>query len=77
MALIALTNCRLVHSEPQALTGRAVMVRDSRVVAITEAATVQMDWPECTRIIDLNGDYLAPGLIDLQVAIVRLNEVLR
>lgn len=78
--MFALVNCRLLASErgdsfdaPQ--LGKAVLVHGCRIVAVVQQNSLSTDWPGCRIFVDLHNDYLAPGLIDLQVFIVLLMQL--
>jgi N-acetylglucosamine-6-phosphate deacetylase len=60
--ITALTNLQLI-SDGKITTGKAVLIEGDKIIDIIAATTV----PRGTTIIDLNGNYLAPGLIDLQI----------
>jgi N-acetylglucosamine-6-phosphate deacetylase len=61
--LIALTNATIFTGN-ETLAGKAVLINDSRIEAIIDHGSI----PESTTIFDCKGDYLSPGLIDLQIA---------
>ena len=60
--IIAFHNLRLI-SDGHIAQGKAVLVTGGQVTAITDENTI----PEGVKKIDLQGAYLAPGLIDLQI----------
>ncbi|MFD2570680.1 N-acetylglucosamine-6-phosphate deacetylase [Spirosoma soli] len=49
------------------LTGASVRVDNSRIQEVSTANIVLSDVPDNASIIDLNGDYLVPGMVDLQL----------
>lgn len=60
--MYALTHCTLC-TEQQELTDRALLIEGSRIVGIVSLADLATDCPQ----IDLSGDKVAPGFIDLQL----------
>jgi len=61
--LTALTNS-VIFTGSEKLSGKTLIIEDDKIKAIADPATIPADIPT----IDCNGDYIAPGLIDLQVA---------
>lgn len=71
--MFALVNHRLLMADDKAgeslvlpRLGAAVVVADSAVVAVLDEDKLEDEYPDCP-IVDLQGKYLAPGFIDLQV----------
>lgn len=60
--ITALTNLRLI-SDGSITTGNAVLIEDAQITAVIPATEIPQD---ATRI-DLDNNFLAPGLIDLQI----------
>ncbi|MES2377193.1 MAG: N-acetylglucosamine-6-phosphate deacetylase [Bacteroidota bacterium] len=60
--ITALTNLRLI-SDGTITTGKAVLIEDEKITAVIPATEIPND---ATRI-DLNNNFLAPGLLDLQI----------
>lgn len=60
--ITALTNC-IILSGGSELSGRTVLVKNGKVLDIVQTANNPRD----STVINLEGAYLAPGLIDLQV----------
>src|SRR4051812_30915668 len=60
--ITALTNLQLI-SDGKIATDKAVLIEGAQIIDIIAAT----DLPTGTAIIDLHGNYLAPGLIDLQI----------
>jgi N-acetylglucosamine-6-phosphate deacetylase len=58
----ALHNLQLI-SDGHIATGKAVLISGDKITAIVDETAI----PDHTQKIDLNGAYLAPGLIDLQI----------
>ena len=58
----ALHNMRLI-SGGTITTGKAVLIEDEKITAVIDENTI----PQDAKSINLNGAYLAPGLIDLQI----------
>jgi len=59
----AFTNATVLTGN-ETITGKAVIIDNNRIRAITDPGSVPSD----ARIIDCNNNFLAPGLIDLQIA---------
>ena len=60
--ITALTNLRLI-SDGVITTGKAVLIENEKIIAVI----VDNDIPTDATRIDLKNNFLAPGLIDLQV----------
>lgn len=60
--MYALANCTL-YTEQQELTDRALLIDGTRIVEIVNLADLATDCPR----IDLDGDQVAPGFVDLQL----------
>lgn len=68
--MLALINHKLLQTDIRTSSpclGAAVIVLGGKVLAITAEDKLDMEWPGC-KIIDLGGNFLSPGLIDLQVS---------
>lgn len=61
--LTALTNAT-IYTGTEVLTGKAVLINDNRIAGIVDNEAV----PESAEKADCQGKYVAPGLIDLQIA---------
>jgi N-acetylglucosamine-6-phosphate deacetylase len=59
----ALTNAA-IFTGSETLKGKAVLIKDKKIDGITDPASIPIDY----EIIDCDGNYLSPGLIDLQIA---------
>jgi len=60
--ITALTNC-IILTDGTEVSGKAVLVEGNKIVNVVHTA----DIPSGSEILDLEGTYLAPGLIDLQI----------
>ncbi|WP_416671680.1 N-acetylglucosamine-6-phosphate deacetylase [Egbenema bharatensis] len=60
--MYALTNGR-IYTGQEELTDRALLIQDDQIVGWVDAAAVDADCP----VVDLQGDAIAPGFIDLQL----------
>jgi N-acetylglucosamine-6-phosphate deacetylase len=60
--LTALYNTQIVTGGA-IISGKAVIINQSKIAAVVN----QQDIPEGAELIDLKGDYIAPGLLDLQI----------
>jgi N-acetylglucosamine-6-phosphate deacetylase len=60
--ITALHNLQII-SGGSVVPGKAVLITEDRITAIVDEQAI----PEQTKKVDLNGAYLAPGLIDLQI----------
>ncbi|HXH99722.1 MAG TPA: N-acetylglucosamine-6-phosphate deacetylase [Sphingobacteriaceae bacterium] len=60
--ITALTNC-IIISNGSEIFGRAVLIKDTAILDVVNATSI----PDDSTVIDLDGAYLAPGLIDLQI----------
>ncbi|MFD2148361.1 hypothetical protein [Mucilaginibacter antarcticus] len=58
----ALFNLRLI-SDGSITSGMAVLIEDGKIIDIIADTNI----PANTQLVNLNGNYLAPGLIDLQI----------
>jgi N-acetylglucosamine-6-phosphate deacetylase len=61
--LTALTNATIFTGNER-LTGKTILIRDTIFEAIVDSASI----PKDAEIIDCKGNYLSPGLIDLNIA---------
>jgi N-acetylglucosamine-6-phosphate deacetylase len=62
MMITALHNTRII-SAGNIYTGKAILIKNDQIIAVVDETDVAPDAHK----INLNGNYLAPGLIDLQI----------
>ena len=61
--LKALINC-IIFTGYETLAGKIILINNDRIEAVIDPGSV----PENAEVIDCEGNYIAPGLIDLQIA---------
>jgi N-acetylglucosamine-6-phosphate deacetylase len=59
----ALTNAK-IFTGAETITGKALLIKDKKIEKLTDPGSIPIDY----EIIDCDGNYLSPGLIDLQIA---------
>jgi len=61
-SIIAITN-GIVFTEDKLFNGKAVLIKGTRVLDVVDA----YDVPSGAQVVDVGGDYVVPGFIDLQI----------
>jgi imidazolonepropionase-like amidohydrolase len=73
--LVAFVNVQVIPMDrPQVLADQTVIVRDGRIAVVGDRGTVSI--PEAAQVIDGQGGYLLPGLVDMHVHIEDENDLL-
>lgn len=61
---LVLLNAKVITLDPQSRTAEAIAIRDGKILSVGDSATIKASAGSATKVIDLGGKTVVPGLID-------------